>query len=222
MQKATFITLIYAAILLSAKASTLGVDVASGFQAQVSGPMTIGWEFSVSASNGIVVDGLAFWDAYGPGFFLEQTFPVGLWEASTGTLLRDTIITSDSTLEPSLAVDGDWRVNSVSPLLLAPGLYRIGAFLPFEGANPVIITEATLSTAPGVSVVRYLRHVSPTLAMPDIAPALPDRTFFGPTFTFTLVPEPDALLLLIMGFAVFGVAYAVRRAIARRTSGLPT
>ena len=168
--KTTTLTTIFCAFALAlspAQAGTIGVDPTSGGTALVSGfgGLTLGWEFEVSATDGIVVDGLGFWDHQSDGFLFGQTFPVGLWDASTGTLLRDSVITSASTLKPSLHADGDWRVNSVSPVFLAPGLYRIAALMPVSGANQTVGYGATIQSEPGVTLVRYLRQLgSPTLA----------------------------------------------------------
>ena len=188
-------TLLCTAVLSLAEAGTIGVDPTSGGTGLGSGfgGLTQGWEFQVSATNGITVDGLAFWDHQSDGFFLGQTFPVGLWDSATGTLLRSSVITSASTLKPSLHADGDWRVNSVSPVFLAPGLYRIGALIPVSGANQTVGYGATIQSEPGVTLVRYLRQLgSPTLAMPDIPPPTSDSAYFGPTFTFT--PGPGSRL----------------------------
>ncbi len=187
----TLITVFCAVALSRAQAGTIGVDPTSGGTALASGfgGLTLGWEFEVSATDGIVVDGLGFWDHQSDGFLFGQTFPVGLWDASTGTLLRDSVITSASTLKPSLHADGDWRVNSVSPLFLAPGFYRVGALMPESGANQIVDYGATVQSATGISLVGYLRQIgSPTLAMPDTPPPTLDNAYFGPTFTFTLGP----------------------------------
>src|SRR4051812_28227658 len=128
MRAASLIIFLCAVILLPAQGGTIGVDPTNGGLASSSGfgGLTLGWEFEVTASNGIVVDGLAFWDHQSDGFWLSQTFPVGLWDASTGTLLRSSVITSSSALKPSLDLDGGWRVNAVSPIFLSPGFYRMG------------------------------------------------------------------------------------------------
>jgi len=191
MKTTTLITAFWAVVLSSAQAGTIGADPTSGDSGLVSGfgGLTLGWEFQVSATDGIFVDGLGFWDDQSDGFLLGQTFQVGLWDASTGTLLRQSVITSASTLKPSLDPDGGWRVNSVSPLYLAPGFYRIGALMPVGGANPIVSDPAVFQSATGVSLVRFLRQIgSSTLAMPDIGPPYPEAIWFGPTFTFTLGP----------------------------------
>ena len=154
-----------------------------------SGGLTLGWEFQVTNTNGILVDGLGFWDYQSDGFFLSQTFDVGLWDPSTGTLLRESVVSSTSPLKSSLDADGGWRVNSVSPLFLAPGSYRVGALMPVSGANQIVSDPATFQCAPGITFVQFLRQIgSPTLAMPDTGPPYSGAMWFGPTFTFTLGP----------------------------------
>ena len=86
-------------IVTSLSAGTISIDPTSG-TAGLAGGLTEGYEFAVTNADGIVVDGLGFWDDQSDGFFLGQTFPVGLWETN-GTLLRSTVITSTSTLTSS-------------------------------------------------------------------------------------------------------------------------
>jgi len=146
MKTTILIAIFCAAVLSPSQAGTIGVDPTSGGTALVSGSggLTLGWEFQVSATDGIVVDGLGFWDYQSDGFLFGQTFDVGLWDASTGTLLRHSVITSASTLNPSLDPDGGWRVNSVSPLFLLPGFYMVGALIPESGANQIVDFQATV------------------------------------------------------------------------------
>ncbi|HEY5915558.1 MAG TPA: PPC domain-containing protein [Verrucomicrobiae bacterium] len=175
-------------IAIPLSAGTLGVDALSG-TVGYGGGVTEGYEFQVTNSDGIVVDGLGFWDAQSDGFVLGQTFPVGLWEAGTGTLLCSTVITSSSTLTSSAHSGGDWRINGVTPIHLPPGLYRMGGLLPDVGANPTIFSDATVQLASGINLLRYLRHIDgTTLVMPDIPPPYPEATYVSATFTFTPGP----------------------------------
>jgi hypothetical protein len=176
-------------IVTSLSAGTLAVDALTGL-AGLGGGVTEGYEFEVTGADGIVVDGLGFWDDQSNGFFLGQTFPVGLWQAN-GTLLSTTVITSTSTLTPSAHTGGDWRINAVTPIHLPPGLYRIGGLLPDVGANAVIFSGATTQVASGITIIRYLRHIDgTTLVMPDIPPPYPEATYVSTTFTFTPGPLP--------------------------------
>lgn len=191
MKTTILIIILCTAVLTSAQASTVGVDPSSGDTALVSGfgGLTLGYEFEVSDTNGIVVDGLGFWDYQSDGFLFDQTFPVGLWDAATGTLLRSSVITSSSPLRTSLDPDGGWRVNAVAPVFLAPGLYRIGALMPDSGANQIVDYQATVHTGAGINFVRFLRQVgSTTLAMPDTPLNSSNDACFGPGFTYTPGP----------------------------------
>ena len=202
MKTSTLITILCALILSPAHAGTIAVDPTSGVEGLVSGygGLTLGWEFQVSATNGITVDGLGFWDDQSDGFLFGQTFDVGLWDASSGTLLRESVITSTSALISSLDPAGGWRVNTVSPLFLAPGSYLIGALMPVSGANNIVSDPATFQSAPGISFVGFLRQIgSPTLAMPDTGPPYPSAVWFGPTFTFTLGPLPPSAAVVAPG-----------------------
>jgi len=188
MKAITLIILLSLSIVTSLSAGTIGVDALSGL-AGLGGGVTEGYEFEVTDADGIVVDGLGFWDDQSNGFFLNQAFSVGLWEANTGTLLRSTVITSTSPLTPSAHPGGDWRINAVTPIHLPPGLYRMGGLLPDLGANPVIFSDAIVQLAPGINLIRYLRHIDgTTLVMPDIPPPYPEATYVSATFTFTPGP----------------------------------
>ena len=202
MKTTTLITILCTAVLTLTQAGTIGVDPTSGQNGLVSGNggLTLGYEFQVTDTNGIVVDGLGFWDYQSDGLIFGQTFPVGLWDSATGTLLRSSVISSASPLKTSLDPDGGWRVNAVPQVFLAPGLYRIGALMPVSGANDIVGDPATFQSAPGVGLVRFLRQIgSPTLAMPDIGPPYLGAMWFGPTFTYTpgpwvVVPVPPAVV----------------------------
>jgi hypothetical protein len=191
MKTTILIAILCAIPLASTQAGTIGVDPTGGIIAGVSGygGLTLGYEFQVTDTNGIVIDGLGFWDNQSDGFWLSQTFPVGVWDVPTGTLLRSSVITSFSSLITSLHPDGDWRVNAVPPVFLPPGLYRIGALMPVEGANDIVDSLDGLQIGTGISFVRFLRQIgSATLAMPVIPLNSPSDACFGPGFTY--IPGP--------------------------------
>ena len=200
MKMKILIFLLCTVVFTSIQAGTIGVDPTSGQNGLVSGNggLTLGYEFQVSDTNGIIVDGLGFWDYQSDGFLFSQTFPVGLWDAATGTLLRSSVITSASALKASLDPDGGWRVNAVAPVFLAPGLYRIGALMPVSGANQMIVFQSTYQTGAGISLTRFMRQIgSITLAMPDLNMNSSDDANFGPAFTYTpgpwVPPQPTVV-----------------------------
>ena len=186
--KPIYLVVVFCLSLSTSLASTIAVDALTGL-AGLGGGITEGYEFEVTESDGIVVDGLGFWDEQANGFLLGQTFQVGLWDANDGTLLGSSVVTSTSPLTASAHSGGDWRINPVTPFHLAPGLYRIGGLLPDVGANAVVSSGATIDLAPGIQLIRYLRHIDgSTLVMPDIPPPYPEATYVSTTFTFTPGP----------------------------------
>lgn len=202
----------------------LGADTISGTTALVSGNggLTLGWQFQVTAPAGIIVNGLGFWDYQSNGFSFNQAFDVGLWNSSTGTLLQESVITSSSTLVPSTDTAGGWRVNAVLPLYLAPGFYTIGALMPTNGANQIAIDPQTYQTGSGISLIGFVRQIgSPTLAMPDIGPPYPTASWFGPTFTYSPVPEPPGSSFLIVGFGLLSAFCVFKRTIPVSTDNRP-
>ena len=189
MKTGVLITLFFLGIISQNQAGNVAVDVTSGLSG-LGGGITGGYEFEVTDTNGIVVDGLGFWDDQVNGFLLSQTFPVGLWETGTGTLMRSTVVNSASALKASANASGGWRVNAVSPVFLAPGFYRLGGVYPDLAANPTVIADATFQVATGINLVQPLRHIGTTLTMPDIGPPSIGSVFAGPVFTF--LPGPYA------------------------------
>jgi len=209
MKTKFLIFLLFTVVLASTGAGTIGVDPTSGQNGLVSGygGLTLGYEFQVSDTNGIVVDGLGFWDYQSDGFLFSQTFPVGLWDAASGTLLRSSIITSASALIASLDPDGGWRVNPVAPVSLAPGLYRIGALMPVSGGNQMIGFQSTYQTGAGISLTRFMRQIgSATLAMPDLNMNSSDDVNFGPVFTYTsgALPPPQPTVVAPNNYTLVG------------------
>jgi hypothetical protein len=74
-------------------------------------------------------------------------------------------------------------------VFLAPGLYRIGALMPVNGANQMIAFQSTYQTGAGISLTRFMRQIgSTTLALPDLNMNSSDDVNFGPTFTYTPGP----------------------------------
>src|SRR5512143_2505061 len=109
-----------------ARATPLGLDFADTTGTTGLGcfqDCTVGWVFQVNAS--IIVDGLAVFDWNADGLGLSHT--VGLWNSS-GTPLVSTNVTDAGTLRPSTSSFGDWRVQSIAPVVLRPGTYTIGSF----------------------------------------------------------------------------------------------
>lgn len=178
-----FLLTLFMALSSPIQGGVIGFDPTDGITV-FGGGVLVGYEFEVTDSAGITVDALGFWDDQSNGFALNQSFAVGMWRTN-GALLTAASVKSTSPLKSSSNLSGGWRMVAVPPRWLAPGFYRVGALLPDLAANPTISDATVFQTAPGVNMVRFLRHIGGTsFVMPDIPPPSPDGTYFAPSFTF--------------------------------------
>lgn len=158
---------------------------------------TAGWTFTVISP--IKINGLAVFDWQPAG--LGNPHQVGLWD-SGGTLLASATVTSASTPIASASSFGDWFVASVSPVVLTPGGYVVGAFFYRGDQTDAFLANATAVTMPQVAfdgsglASGWARPGSPLPAYDD--------GFFGASFTADPVPEPSTLLLLGVGLLAAG------------------
>jgi hypothetical protein len=83
---------------------------------------TVGWSFTLLTP--MTVDGLGVWDENGNRLDDPQT--VGLW-TSGGTLLSSATVNKSITPTPSSSSAGQWLFTSVTPFVLDPGDYVLGA-----------------------------------------------------------------------------------------------
>lgn len=115
---------------------------------------TVGWSFTSSIP--LTVDGLGLWDQSGKGLTAPQT--VALW-TSAGELLSTATVGTSSTPLPSSSSVGQWVFTSVTPFVLSPGDYVMGALyapssvssggVRTSGSAPVVVSEtAPAGTAP--------------------------------------------------------------------------
>jgi hypothetical protein len=167
--------------------------------------LTFGWLFSLSTP--FTIDGLGMWEPNGSSLSATS---VGLW-SSDGTLLaRRDAVSHSSTLVPSSSADGAWRVESISPLLLGPGTYAVGAVFR---SGTLATVNPTYTHPNGVFVIGGASNESST------GLAFPTRIPYGVigatlrTLDASAVPEPSSMALAISGLAAL---VASRRRRARR------
>jgi hypothetical protein len=165
---------------------------------------TGGFEFKVSGP--ILVTRLGFWDRDEDGLIQEHS--IGLFDLG-GTLLASAVVGPGA----SDALDNGFRYADITPYLLNPGIYRIGAYIDRRTADSddVIVGDPTIVTDPLITYIRSVGTGSDFLVYPE-----EDTTdfaglgFFGPNFQFTAVPEPSCVVLL-MGLGVAGTTLSLRR-----------
>ena len=168
----------------------------------VGGPITAGWEFSVSAP--LFASGLGYFDIGADGF--AASHPVGLW-TSAGVLLTSTTVTSASPLVSSASAAGDWRFGPIAPILLAPGNYVVGGEVFSPDTDGVIVDATALALAPGAAFVEdRATGAGAGFGFPTITTPFADNGFFGPGVVLTSsIAEPAPLALLALALAVFSL-----------------
>jgi hypothetical protein len=148
-------------------------------------PNIVGWEFALSSP--VTVTSLGFYDYDDDG--LMNDHDVSIWDSSAN------VVVSASVTNSGLS-DAGYVWESVTPVTLSAGTYRIGAAIYgddyyYSGASSVI-TETPVTYFGGVYAVGGFYY-------PENLSSNNGR--FGPNFTITAVPEPGTMLLLATGVA---------------------
>lgn len=179
---------------------------------------TRGWQFSVTAPEGILVTRLGVYDFLGDG--LAYAHPVGIWN-SNGILLVSGIVPAGTT--PLLDENGLFRLVDVPPVQLPLDAgYVIGAlYSPFLGEDFQQFSVPGFMAASQIACQfpRYLTQSSPVLLFPtQILGGGP--SIFGPSFEFQPIGEPATLTVL--GVGLVGLGFSRRRKLKRSNTSLAT
>lgn len=180
---------------LAQSAGVLGFTGGSQFSSFNSDGDTVGWYFTVHEP--IVVTDLGFWDSSQDGLAGEHE--VAIWDATTQAMLAHTVVQSGTT-SPLI---GQWRYESITNLMLAPGDYVIGAYYhpsggPIDNYTAVV---SSVDTSPEITLTASAVDANPAgggpypLTFPATKGGANGR--FGPNFLF--VPAPGALGVLALG-----------------------
>jgi hypothetical protein len=168
-----------------------------------------GWEFQVT--NPLTLSALGVWDEGGQP--LEISHEIGLWTVDQ-TLLATATVGNSGTPVASASGEGRWLFTPISPLLLQPGDYVLGAVWgdPEIGADlfryhapPVTSFGASFAGSRAATLLP-----APILVFPNQG-SLSDG-IFGPNAAVD-VPEPQSAFLLVCGgtagllFLIFWRAY---------------
>ncbi len=194
-----------------------GDQVSQGGASGDSG-VTEGYAFTVV--NPITIDGLGFFDVGGADLGVASV-PVGLW-TSAGALLAQVAVTNGSMAVPSTDANGDWLVETITPLTLPAGDYLLGAVLGVFAPSVEAGGDVTFSTSPDIVGISGRYDVSGGLQAPmnatipnDPDPPIVFPAVFGPTL-YQAVPEPGTLAVFAMGIGgLAGARRRVRRDVAK-------
>jgi hypothetical protein len=175
-----------------------------------SGPIsrkdTVGYAFSVGSQN-LNVDALGVYDAYGDG--LRERNRVGIWDG--GGNLITSVYVSKGTASP---LGGSYRwVSAPTGLILQANTnYYIGAFAIHEyGESFGGAFEDRLMGS--ISLNNQVTLIGMAASLDDASFRLPNgilsnhpsnagQGIIGPNISYTAVPEPSSLSLLLVGGAV--------------------
>jgi hypothetical protein len=102
--------------------------------------LTSAWDFQITQS--FRVTALDYYDSGTPGGLLTS-HQVGLW-TSNGVLLASVTIPA-GTAAPQI---GDYRSEAITPIILTPGFYEVGGFVP--GSSDKYVIDATGNTLSGI------------------------------------------------------------------------
>lgn len=160
-----------------------------------------GWEFEVTSTVPLQVNRLGWWDEGADGLF--SSIQVGIWNDDGSSLLVSTVIPGGATGE-LLGPDqggGRFRYVPITPLELDPAERYVIAGLT-AGDTHINDGDGTITTATELSFVEGQYLVSPSgFEFPGntLGPTPGDLKYFGPNFTFIVVPEPYAVTLIVIG-----------------------
>jgi hypothetical protein len=188
------------ALLTPARAGSLALDLTGtgSFGASPTGYNDLGWQFQVNIA--ILVDGLAFWD-----HTMNAPHDVGIYSDATQLLLVSaTVLPSD----PQMGT-GPWRVHSITPFLLTPGVYDIAAE---TGSDNYTFNPTSMFTMPEITFLQNAYLFGNTvLAFPSQTSPSVAQGYFGPSFTATDAPVPEPATWGLLGAGLLGIAVLVRR-----------
>jgi len=170
---------------------------------------TLGWQFVVD--NPITINALGIFDIFGDGLF--ESHRVGIWALNNTTALATTTVQAGTA---STLIDG-FRYENITPLLLAPGIYRLGAeyILDFmtgsaDGYVRNLTGGAVFTTHPDITFSGGVRGGG--FSYPNLFDNGLGVGGFGPNAQ--VVPIPAALPLFLSALAVFGFVARKRRSAA--------
>ena len=156
---------------------------------------TLGWEFTATRNLDVTALGLLDFGSSG-----SRTHQVGIWDPASGRLLASAVVVNPGN------DDGNYiSTRLLSPVQLNAGYaYVIGA----EYDGPV--TDGFIAQSSGAAFSPAVQYTGPANGA-DVGFSMPtassdqQQAYYGPQFTFTLVPEPSSLALAALGAVVLAI-----------------
>jgi len=196
--------------------STLAVTPAGTLvPSQTPYDLTTAWDFGLDRNYRVTA-----LDFFSDGSPYADSHQVGLWsaEAATGYPVGTLIATATFSAGTPGSANGVYRSLAIGPVVLAPGHYEVGVFVPGGkvDSDPYLFSQSSYSLLPGITFVGGHVDTSGIFKYPG------GSNFVSGNFAANFegspapVPEPAAAWLLVTGLA--GLAVAGRK---RGPSTLP-
>ena len=148
---------------------------------------SLGWQFTVNKQ--IAVTQLGFWDLGQNG--LNDAHSVAIWNSAQSILVQASIPGGTTA---SLA--GEFRYVPVTNTILSPGqTYYIASFFLGSANEPRSTDNGTVTTSPDINYQNGRFVASSSLAFPTTDVPAAGALYFGPTFQYSVVPEPSCIAL---------------------------
>jgi hypothetical protein len=172
------------------------------------GPGTAGFSFTTGTDQ-LIVQGLGVFDLGGTG--LTASHKVGLWDATTQTLLTSVTVPATGATD----INNFWYMP-VTALTLQPShSYVLAA--QYADVDFDLTKANSTATLSGATFGNALLSSGIGFSFPDLTLGQVNAGFFGPNMSFAPVPEPAAWA----GVTAIGLAAlaAIRRWKARQSTG---
>jgi hypothetical protein len=190
--RAAVLGLAAATLIAAPAAAQVFVASPGGGTLRFGNNFTLGSSFTVG-SNPVSVTSLGVWDSNNDGLTFAK--PVGIWD-SANTLVATATIPAGTTG----TLVGEFRYMSITPIVLsANASYTIGAF--YASSDSDLLHDHTGGLAPTMSsdFTNYTARFDNATGFSDPTGGTSGPAYVGPSFQYTVVPEPSSLLLGVVG-----------------------
>jgi hypothetical protein len=173
----------------------------TGYVSGLSGGITVGSKFQPLVD--IQLTSLALWDQGANGF--QAGHAIGVWDESLNLVASATMPAGSSTM-----LIGEFRYVPIAPVSLTAGKsYAIAAFYSPSAFDPLTGAITTFTSNANIGWLGSVEALNSGNALKYPETLWAEGQCFGPSFGFTVVPEPSSLT--IMAIATLGLVAAARQ-----------
>ncbi len=157
-------------------------------------PSTVTYDFTVGGSD-LILTHLGLHDRGAAG--LDCSYDVCMWNAA-GELIADEVVPGGTA---GIKAENAWYAALFTPVRLTAGeTYVIGSWYAGAGDNRVTTWNPSGTSHFSAIGVNHSIYESDSLEFPNEFNG--SRPLLGPTFGYSVVPEPSSYVLMLCGLAV--------------------